>query len=136
MRAKRLTHLDESGRASMVDVSGKQTSHRTAIARGAVTFGPEAFRLLRKGSLAKGDAISGWGPDSASFLVWDRNKIPADVDRIDIATGRRTRVVTLQPPDPVGIAGLPTLQMTPDGTAYTYNVVRRLSELYLVDGLK
>jgi len=58
MRAKRLTHLDESGRASMVDVSGKQTSHRTAIARGEVTFGPEAFRLLRKGSLAKGDAIA------------------------------------------------------------------------------
>src|SRR6185436_2956076 len=117
---------------SYVQVTGPATTGENVIFI-AHPDGTEAHQVMK---IEKGDAVAGWGPDSASFLVWDRNKVPADVDRIDIATGKRTRLVTLQPPDPVGIAGLPMVQMTPDGTAYAYNVVRRLSELYLVEGLK
>jgi hypothetical protein len=87
-------------------------------------------------SLPRGEAISGWGPDSSSLLVWDRNKLPAEVDRVDLATGRRTRVLTILPADPVGIPGIQGLQITPGGRAYTYNVTRKLSELHLVEGLK
>jgi eukaryotic-like serine/threonine-protein kinase len=95
--------------------------------------GTEAHVVM---TLDNREAIAGWGPDSASLYVWDRNKVPADVDRVDLTTKRRTRVMTLQPPDPVGISGIPSLLMTPDGRAYTYNVVRKLSELYLVEGLR
>jgi Protein kinase domain len=87
-------------------------------------------------SLPRGEAISGWGPNSSSLMVWDRNKLPAEVDRVDLATGRRTRVLTVLPADPVGIPGIQGLQITPDARAYTYNVTRKLSELYLVEGLK
>jgi cyclic pyranopterin phosphate synthase len=58
MRGKKLTHLDRAGRASMVDVSSKAVTHRVAVAEGRVTFGVEAFRALRRGALAKGDAIA------------------------------------------------------------------------------
>jgi len=58
MRLRKLTHLDERGRASMVDVSGKEATRRVAVAEGTVTLGAEAFRLLRKGTLAKGDALA------------------------------------------------------------------------------
>jgi cyclic pyranopterin monophosphate synthase len=58
MRSRRLTHLDEKGRAAMVDVSGKEVTSRVAAAEGAVTLGAEALRLLRKGALAKGDALA------------------------------------------------------------------------------
>ena len=85
---------------------------------------------------ARSPTDAGWGPDSASLYLWDRNKVPAEVDRVDIATKRRTRVMTLQPPDPVGISGIPNLLLTADARAYTYNVVRKLSELYLVEGLR
>jgi hypothetical protein len=95
--------------------------------------GTEAHVVM---TLDNREAIAGWGPDSASLYVWDRNKVPADVDRVDLATKRRTRVMTLQPPDPIGISGIPSLLMTPDGRAYTYNVVRKLSELYLIEGLR
>jgi serine/threonine protein kinase len=95
--------------------------------------GTEAHVVM---TLDNREAIAGWGTDSASVYVWDRNKVPADVDRVDLATKRRTRVMTLQPPDPVGISGIPNLLITPDGRAYTYNVVRKLSELYLVEGLR
>jgi len=86
--------------------------------------------------IARGDAVSGWAQDSASLFVWDRNKVPVDVERVDLATKARTHVLTLSPPDPVGIPGIQGLQLTPDARAYTYNVTRKLSELYLVEGLR
>ena len=87
-------------------------------------------------TLPRGEAVSGWGPDSSSLTVWDRNKVPADLERVDFATGRRTRVLTILPADPVGITGIQGIQITPDASSYTYNVIRKLSELYLVEGLK
>ena len=42
----------------MVDVSSKAVTHRVAVASGRVTLGAEAFRLLRRGALAKGDAVA------------------------------------------------------------------------------
>ena len=42
----------------MVDVSGKETTFRRAVAQGTVLFGAEAFRLLRSNKLAKGDALA------------------------------------------------------------------------------
>jgi len=53
-----LTHLDESGAARMVDVSGKDVSARTATARGRVVVSDEVLRLLRDGALPKGDALA------------------------------------------------------------------------------
>lgn len=58
MAKQKLTHLDETGAFRMVDVSGKATTLRRAVARGTVVFGAEAFRLLRANKLAKGDALA------------------------------------------------------------------------------
>ena len=54
----RLTHVDDSGAARMVDVGAKASTRRRAIARGRVKFNATAFRLLRSNRLAKGDAIA------------------------------------------------------------------------------
>ncbi len=54
----KLTHLDETGAARMVDVGGKEPSRRTAWARGRVTMGEEAYGLAREGNLPKGDLLS------------------------------------------------------------------------------
>jgi cyclic pyranopterin phosphate synthase len=53
-----LSHLDEQGRARMVDVSSKPRVRRTARATGRVRLGPETLRLLRDGLLEKGDAFA------------------------------------------------------------------------------
>jgi cyclic pyranopterin phosphate synthase len=52
------THLDETGAAHMVDVSGKDVSARTATARGRVLVSAEVVALLRDGALPKGDALA------------------------------------------------------------------------------
>src|SRR2546428_13565656 len=52
------THLDESGRARMVDVSDKDESRREATARAGVTMQPETARLIASGGVAKGDVLA------------------------------------------------------------------------------
>src|SRR5437667_57526 len=47
-------HLDESGRARMVDVSDKDVTRREATARAVVTMQPETARLIASGGVAKG----------------------------------------------------------------------------------
>ena len=52
------THLDESGRARMVDVSDKDVTRREATARAVVTMQPETARLIASGGAAKGDVLA------------------------------------------------------------------------------
>jgi cyclic pyranopterin phosphate synthase len=52
------THLDSSGAARMVDVTGKQVTERRATARAVVTVGPEVVNLLRGAGVPKGDALA------------------------------------------------------------------------------
>jgi cyclic pyranopterin phosphate synthase len=53
-----LTHLDESGRARMVDVSDKDQTRREATARAIVSMQPETARLIARGGMAKGDVLA------------------------------------------------------------------------------
>jgi cyclic pyranopterin phosphate synthase len=54
----KLTHLDEKGRALMVDVGEKPDTQRLAIAKGEVIMRSETLALIREGSLKKGDVLT------------------------------------------------------------------------------
>ena len=53
----KLTHLDVRGNARMVDVSGKPSTQREAVARGAIIMQPNTLRLIRDGEISKGDVL-------------------------------------------------------------------------------
>jgi cyclic pyranopterin phosphate synthase len=53
-----LTHLDESGRAHMVDVSDKDVTRRVATARAVVSMQPTTAELIAAGGVAKGDVLA------------------------------------------------------------------------------
>jgi len=55
--AAKLTHLDQSGAANMVDVGSKDETERQALAEGSVTMKPETLALILAGDAAKGDVI-------------------------------------------------------------------------------
>ena len=57
-KADSLTHLDDEGRARMVDVGGKPVTDRQATARGFVSVQPETARLIKEGLMKKGDVLS------------------------------------------------------------------------------
>lgn len=52
-----LSHVDDAGRARMVDVADKPVTRRTAIAEGLVRMSEEAFALVRENAIAKGDVL-------------------------------------------------------------------------------
>src|SRR5262245_576775 len=56
--ADRLTHVDESGAARMVDVSGKGVTAREAVAAGRVLVSAEVVDLLRGAGVPKGDTLA------------------------------------------------------------------------------
>lgn len=56
--ARRLSHLDESGRPRMVDITAKADTARQAIAKGSVHMKPETMALIRAGRVTKGDVLS------------------------------------------------------------------------------
>jgi cyclic pyranopterin phosphate synthase len=54
----RLTHLDDSGAARMVDVGGKPETARSATATGRIRMAPHALAAVRQGSGPKGDVLA------------------------------------------------------------------------------
>lgn len=54
----KLTHIDEEGRARMVDVSEKPLTEREAIARGSVYMECDTIKLIRDRAIPKGDVIA------------------------------------------------------------------------------
>jgi len=57
-RDARLSHIDAQGRARMVDVSAKAVTEREAVARGVVRMQPQTLRLIRSGTIAKGEVLA------------------------------------------------------------------------------
>lgn len=55
---KQLSHIDESGRARMVDVGHKEDTDRVAVARGSVTMQPRTLQLIIEGNMKKGDVLT------------------------------------------------------------------------------
>jgi cyclic pyranopterin phosphate synthase len=54
----KLSHVDERGRARMVDVGHKPDTQREAIARGRVLMQPQTLALIQEGGLPKGDVLA------------------------------------------------------------------------------
>jgi cyclic pyranopterin phosphate synthase len=89
----KLSHIDKSGKAAMVNVAAKPPMHRTAIAEGVVTMAPETVRLVRENSLKKGDAfacarIAGIiAAKETSALIPLCHNLPLDNISVDIEPG-------------------------------------------------
>jgi cyclic pyranopterin phosphate synthase len=55
---KKISHVDETGRARMVDVSSKKDTEREAIAKGEVVMQAKTLELIREGMIKKGDVLA------------------------------------------------------------------------------
>lgn len=55
---KKLSHVDDAGKASMVDVSSKQPTLRRAVAEGVVRIAPDLSAAIAANTLAKGDLLA------------------------------------------------------------------------------
>ncbi len=55
---RRLSHVDDFGRAKMVDVGAKPVQRRRARAAGTIRVAPETLELIRRNQLSKGDVLT------------------------------------------------------------------------------
>jgi len=55
--AQKLSHIDDTGKAKMVDVSNKGETERMAVAQGEVVMKPETLEIIRGGMTKKGDVL-------------------------------------------------------------------------------
>ena len=53
-----LTHVDEQGRARMVDVGDKPNTKRRALAQAMVTMQPKTLSMICSGTMPKGDVLA------------------------------------------------------------------------------
>jgi cyclic pyranopterin monophosphate synthase len=53
-----LSHIDRTGQARMVDVSGKEMTERFARATGSISMSPDALEAVRKNAVQKGDVLA------------------------------------------------------------------------------
>jgi Tol biopolymer transport system component/predicted Ser/Thr protein kinase len=83
-----------------------------------------------------GEFPTSWSADGRSIYVIARGQIPAQVFRVEVATGQRTAWRSLEPADAAGIDTIRGVLISSDDKAYVYGYSRTLSDLYLVQGLK
>jgi eukaryotic-like serine/threonine-protein kinase len=83
----------------------------------------------------RGEEVIGFDDKGQSLNVYSGD-LKLRIERIDLASGKRTFVREVTPADPTGVTRISTLQVTPDGRAYCYSFMRSLSRLYMVDGLR
>ena len=88
------------------------------------------------GGTEPGEFPTSWSSDGRSLFVITRGQIPAQVFRIDIATGKRSFWRSFEPADSAGIDTIRGVLLSSDNKAYVYGYTRTLSDLYLVQGLK
>jgi eukaryotic-like serine/threonine-protein kinase len=98
--------------------------------------------VLPAPAVKPGDLPVQWSDDGRSVYVVETRRDAAppafDVFHVELTTGARVLWKTLTPRDPVGVEGVygNNLVLTPDARSYCYSYMRRLGDLFVVDGLK
>lgn len=102
MTEAKLSHLDDEGRAAMVDVGDKPDTERYAAAEGAVYMQPETLRLIREGHIKKGDVltvaqIAGiMGAKQTSSLIPLCHPVPITKIAVDLSLDEEANAVRIR----------------------------------------
>jgi Tol biopolymer transport system component len=100
-----------------------------------VVYPVEGGEPRRVSGVSREETILGFDSRAESlFLV--RDSVPLRIDRLNLATGERSRFKEISVADPTGVSTFGTVQLTPDGKCYCYSFLRSLSRLYVVEGFR
>jgi len=85
--------------------------------------------------LQGGDAPVAWSQDSRFLYCLRLGDVPAEVFRVELASGHRTLWKKLAPPESTGITFVGSIYGSADWKSYVYTFNRKLDDLYMVEGL-
>jgi serine/threonine protein kinase/Tol biopolymer transport system component len=133
--AKAITNEGVNGSLIAISPDGKQVALVGADQKPSLlTVDSGEIRPIP--GLDAGEAPIAWTGDGRSLFVYRLGEVPATVNRLDLATGRKQAWKQLVPPDVSGVTDISSVLITPDGNNYVYEYGRTLSDLYLVNDLK
>ena len=75
-----------------------------------------------------------WSVDGRALFVRRGVGLPARVERVEVATGRRQLWKELHPADPAGVFDISSILVSPDGKSYAYSFASQIGTLYLAEG--
>jgi Tol biopolymer transport system component len=82
------------------------------------------------------DSAIRWSADGRFLIVWRSGEVPARIERLEVATGRREPLRTLGPSDLTGVLRVGPFSFSDDGKGYAYACRRMVSHLFLVEGAR
>jgi len=155
-----LLAANEPGRGSRLyvqDVSGGEprpiTAEGVGFARGLGAISPDGKLVAAWGpdrqvslypveggkpyplsAISPDEQVIRWTSDGRSLYVHRPSEVPTKVYAVEVETGRRVLSRELAPPDRAGVDFIGPVLISGDGSAYVYSYVRRLHELYLMEG--
>ncbi len=140
-----LSHLDERGRARMVDVSAKEVTARVAIAEGFLHAAPAALRKIAAGELSKGDFVSAVqlagiaGAKRTAELVPLCHPLPLDHVRVEVEpepeAGRVRVVATASATARTGVE-MEALTAVSVALLTAYDMLKAVDKEMSIDGLR
>ncbi|MGE5344952.1 MAG: protein kinase domain-containing protein [Acidithiobacillales bacterium] len=118
-------------------VSPDGTRFFAVAPEGRVVFVPSGGgQAVPVPGLVPGEEPFQWIEGGKGLLARSPDAVPARIWRIDVATGQRTFLRELTPPDLTGVTSITDVRFTPDLRSYAFDYWSRLSDLYLVEGLR
>jgi len=132
---KSVTSEGVNGSLFTISPDGKQVAFVGADQKPALLM-VESGEIRPIPALAAGEAPVTWSSDGRSLFVYRLGEVPATVNKLDLATGRKQVWKQLVPLDVSGVTDISSVLITPDGNNYVYEYGRTLSDLYLVNDLK
>jgi hypothetical protein len=87
-------------------------------------------------NLVTTDRVVAWSHDGTALFFVQNSDVPAKLERVDVATGKRTFVRSLAPPDRAGLVGVFVGSLLDDGRYYAYGYGKTLTTLFVVTGAR
>jgi serine/threonine protein kinase/sugar lactone lactonase YvrE len=85
--------------------------------------------------LTPNDVVSRWTADGRGVFAYRYGDVPTPLERVDLATGRRERVLDIAPPDLAGAMRVTVVVLADDPHHYVYSYILQHSTIYLVEGV-
>jgi Tol biopolymer transport system component len=114
---------------------GKRIAGRNASAQ-TVIFDRETQKLLVIPGIDPHEVLAQWTEDGQALLVYSPTPWEARIYRVDVGSGKRTLVQTVEPGEKAGSIAPLRLAYAERSKTYVYSAVRILGTLYVVEGLE
>jgi Tol biopolymer transport system component len=114
---------------------GKRVVGRNAAAK-TVVFDRETQKLQVIPGVEFNEALFKWTEDGRALIVYSSTPWQARVYRLEVATGQRTLLQTIESTEKAGSATPMRLAYAEDSKTYAYSTIRILGNLYVIEGLE